>query len=439
MKINQTVFGGFGGIVILMLLVAITASWSQKKLIDSAEEVTFVYKTKANLNALEKALVDAETGQRGFLYTNDISFLDPYNNSKIQPNNTLSSLKEDLNKDPDQIKIITEIGNLAQQKMQELDETILLKKAGKEKEVRDLVLSGEGKIIMDEIRIRVGEMIRIQEANLVIKQEESTRIYILAQFTSWGSTLLVIIFGSVISWMVARVIMRTIEQAAASISGSARELAATVEEQERIANAQASSINQTTTTMDELNISANQAAEQAETSAQAARHVGHLVMRLSEKSMEIGKMNNMVTELANQTNMLALNAAVEAVRAGEQGRGFNVVAGEIRRLADQSKKSADNIGMLVSDIRLLTATGANNGNEIMRIDNIVTAANNIVLSSQQISLTAKQQAIAIQQVLEAMNAINESAQQTATGISQTKTSIQMLTQAAEHLKSLGLG
>ncbi|WP_199248451.1 methyl-accepting chemotaxis protein [[Phormidium] sp. ETS-05] len=190
--------------------------------------------------------------------------------------------------------------------------------------------------------------------------------------------------------------------------------------------------------MQELNISANQAAVQAESSAQAARHVGSLVMRLSEQTTEISKMNTLVTELANQTNMLALNAAVEAVRAGEQGRGFNVVAGEIRRLADQSKKSAENIGVLVSDIKMLASNGGINSSDMMKIDNIVTAANNIILSSQQISLASKQQAMAIQQVLEAMNAINQGAEETASGMSQTKTSIQMLSKAAEHLKSLGI-
>ncbi len=438
MKVNQIIFGGFGIIFVLILIGTATSDWSQKKIIRVGEEIALTYKIKSYLNALEKSLVDAETGQRGFIYSNRSDFLAPDNRGKNQLEQNFIRLRSDLSKDESQLQILAEINDLSQQKMQELEETILLKKSGKEDEVRRLVLSGKGKNIMDDIRVKIRQMIETEEKKFAMKQAEANQVYRIAQVTCWGSTFLVIGLGLVIALIVARVIMKTIEQAASSIATSAIELAATVEQQERIARNQAISINQTTSTMQELNISANQAAEQAESSAQAARHVGSLVMRLSEQTTEISKMNTLVTELANQTNMLALNAAVEAVRAGEQGRGFNVVAGEIRRLADQSKKSAENIGVLVSDIKMLASNGSVSGSDMMKIDNIVTAANNIILSSQQISLASKQQAIAIQQVLGAMNAINEGAQQTATGITQTKTSIQLLSQAAEHLKSLGI-
>ena len=438
MKVNQVIFVGFGMIFLMTLIGTATADWSQKKIIIAGEEIAVTYRIKAYLNALEKSLVDAETGQRGFIYTNINDFLTPYSNGKNQLEQNFILLRTDLSQDQSQLQILAEINDLSQQKMQELEETILLKKSGKEEEVRRLVLSGKGKNIMDEIRVKIRQMLEMEEKKLATKEAEAHQVYKIAQVTSWGSAFLVIGLGVVIALIVAKVIMKTIEQAASSIATSAIQLATTVEQQERIARNQAISINQTTSTMQELNISANQAAVQAESSAQAARHVGSLVMRLSEQTTEISKMNTLVTELANQTNMLALNAAVEAVRAGEQGRGFNVVAGEIRRLADQSKKSADNIGVLVSDIKMLASNGGINSSDMMKIDNIVTAANNIILSSQQISLASKQQAMAIQQVLEAMNAINQGAEETASGMTQTKTSIQMLSKAAEHLKSLGI-
>src|SRR5215475_6788611 len=61
-----------------------------------------------------------------------------------------------------------------------------------------------------------------------------------------------------------------------------------------------------------------------------------------------------IDEIAYQTNLLALNAAVEAACAGEHGKGFAVVGAEIRKLADQSKKSAERIATLVSDIHNAT-------------------------------------------------------------------------------------
>ena len=112
--------------------------------------------------------------------------------------------------------------------------------------------------------------------------------------------------------------------------------------------------------------------------------------------------------------MLALNAAVEAVRAGEHGKGFGVVASEIRKLADQSKKSAQRINALVQDIHRATNSTVKVTEEGRNIvESVVAAVNNIATNSQQISLNAKQQAIAIQQVVAAMNDLNQGARQIA--------------------------
>ncbi|MEG4505368.1 methyl-accepting chemotaxis protein [Microcoleus sp. F6_B4] len=346
-----------------------------------------------------------------------------------------------------------------------------------------------------------------------------------------------IILGIFLSIKIAKPIDKALKSIVNMIVSSSSQIAATVEQQERIVNQQATAVNETTSTMDELGASSRQSAEQAESALDNARQVLNLaeegatgarqvlnlaeegatgarqvlnqaedgnkvvekslegmselrekvaaiaaqIMRLSEQTTQIGSITGTVTDLANQTNMLALNASVEAVRAGEHGKGFGVVANEIRRLADQSKKSAEKINTIVTDIQnainstviatdegtktvkegiklsqdtaqafkevtqsindivlknqQMTIAGINNS-VLNNQEMTLASVNDIVLKNQQIYLNAMQQALAVQQVVEAMNTINSGAKQTASGINQTKVGTQLLNDAAQNLKLL---
>lgn len=79
-------------------------------------------------------------------------------------------------------------------------------------------------------------------------------------------------------------------------------------------------------------------------------HTVEQTLSLREASQQVAQIIGMITAIAGQTNLLALNASIEAARAGEAGRGFAVVAEEVRKLADQSREAAQNIGQIVHAI-----------------------------------------------------------------------------------------
>ncbi|WP_025697546.1 methyl-accepting chemotaxis protein [Paenibacillus durus] len=93
------------------------------------------------------------------------------------------------------------------------------------------------------------------------------------------------------------------------------------------------------------------AAEQMDSIDSSVENLARLIQVLSHTSQKIGEVTKAITQFSGQTGMLSLNASIEAARAGEHGRGFAVVASEVKKLSDQSARSAQEISLLVRNIQ----------------------------------------------------------------------------------------
>nr|WP_308742461.1 methyl-accepting chemotaxis protein [uncultured Anaerocolumna sp.] len=91
--------------------------------------------------------------------------------------------------------------------------------------------------------------------------------------------------------------------------------------------------------------------QQTKTTIEITTDIINKIEKLAEKSSTISNIVNVINEIADQTNLLSLNASIEAARAGSYGRGFSVVANEIRKLAEQSQKSVNDIKDIISSIQ----------------------------------------------------------------------------------------
>lgn len=216
--------------------------------------------------------------------------------------------------------------------------------------------------------------------------------------------------------------IENMQRTVSAVARAAAEQGRALQEAAGMAQAFATHIHEIEELAQHVNARANDNASQAEdgsrtiTETLSAMHAvrSHVeqttrtVSLLGDRSRQIGQIVQVIQEISEQTNLLALNAAIEAARAGEAGKGFAVVAEEVRKLAERSSRSTDEIGRMVADIQRAVEETVDAMNEsATAVERLAQHAQDVAAAFQTIQRGAGAIATANQQLLRALAATTE--------------------------------
>lgn len=269
-----------------------------------------------------------------------------------------------------------------------------------------------------------------------------------------------------------RLMLGDLRQATAQLDAEAGGMMGMVNHQSQLTSLQASAVDQTNVTVREIAetsaaatrfadgvISSTQRAnrysrdgqaviaqtvERIDALAQQVSAVAEKIEALTLHTAQIGTAISTIQTIAQRSNLLALNASLEAVKSGEHGRGFALVAREIRSLATESKKAAEEIGVLLREIEQGTGAAVRESNEGLRQAQetvaLVRSAGEAIVqlaavcsdssdAGEQIAASTRQQTEGVVQIARAMQGLSSAASESVRGTQQVE-------RAAENLRAI---
>jgi methyl-accepting chemotaxis protein len=274
-------------------------------------------------------------------------------------------------------------------------------------------------------------------------------------------------------------LLREVAEAASRLAAASNDVMASATQQAAGAQEQLAAVSQTMASLEEVSRTSSSGADRARAATETARRseelgrtgrervgqavevmartkaqsdeVAESILALAEQAAAVGDITTLIGDLAEQTNVLALNASIEATRAGEHGRGFAVVAGEVKSLAEQSKRATGEVRQVLGDIQRMAnksvlatedstrgmeaamRAASEAGEAISALSDITAELTRVVA---EVSSSALQQAAGMAQIHQAVRNINTVAGQAVQSTRQSERAAQDLAALGGRLRQL---
>jgi methyl-accepting chemotaxis protein len=462
MTFTQRLAVPFGIAVIILVVIAGLAYWAIDNLVGNDGWVEHTTEVRTVLATFRLNLADAESDQRGYLLTGQEAYVGPYDTVAAAAAAQLAQFRKLTADNSDEQRRADAMQPLLEKRLSLLKAHLDIRRAqGIDAAIQAVVADG-GQEVMNSLAALIDEADASEVALLATRTATAEASAYWAKAITLGGGVLGVLAVALFGWLIARALTRQIGAAVTHVQSSSAELQSAANQQASGVREQLSSVSEINTTISELLATSRQIADSArrvsqiaEQTTSAARSGDGIVDRannsivgirqqvdlvvdhmleLGKKSQQIGSVLDIVTELAEQTNILSINATIEAAGAGESGKRFSVVAEEIRKLADRVAGAAKEIRALIDDVRssvnttvMATETGskavdtgtsqfddvASQFKEIARLVTTTTEA------AREIELSTKQQATAVEQVNLAMATVTQATRETEASAGQT--------------------
>ena len=341
-----------------------------------------------------------------------------------------------------------------------MDAAVLASNTGESLHKLDAALDHQAMVVCRDAQIKAEEITDALQKKVkegaINKTNEAVSLGALFKSVVLIATIVGIIIGALLTWLITRSIAlpikalseilsanavqtasgaKQVSAASQSLAEGASEQAASLEETSSSLEEMASMTKRNAQSADRAKELAGQARQAADASAGEMQSMNAAMEALKISSVDISKIIKTIDEIAFQTNILALNAAVEAARAGEAGMGFAVVAEEVRNLAQRSAQAAKDTSAKIENAIVRTDQGAQISASVSKsLQDIVALARQVDELVAEVANASKEQSQGIDQVNTAVTQMDHVTQSTAASAEESASSAQELTAQAESVR-----